>query len=373
MTDISLLPEEMRGREQEQKEEKRAQTVRAGGLNMHVPEAAPDEEIEIIEVDEGDLAVILSDEPFMTRMTYKLSLAFDKFKDKYLKKKEAAPPPKLPPQFFRPPRPGLVSKAKPAAPGAKPSAPGMRPAAAYGAKARIVPQEYVPRRVRVIRRVKKPVRVSLISAEDLALLAVNVRKRQWTFAVTLIVFASIIVAGHLLISQRLLDARRQFEEVQRQRDETLADTEERKERWSAYEDLEDRLTVLDGVLDGHVVISRLFDFLELRTLPSVSYRTATWSSEGDLVLDVVTDSYESAARQLVAFEETETVLGIEATSFNSQTSAGGGLGESSEGTPSEVGFQIVLELDMASLRGPLLADDTGEEGMSATSTETIPT
>jgi hypothetical protein len=372
MPDISLLPEEMRGREQEKKEEKHAQSVKAGGLTMHVPEAAPDEEIEIIEVDEGDLAVILSDEPFMTRMTYKLSLAFDKFKDKYLKKKEAAPPPKLPPQFFRPPKPGLVSKAKPAAPGAKPS-----PAApAFRSKARIVPQEFVPRRVRVIRRVKRPVRVSLISAEELALLAVNVRKRRWTFAVAMFVFAAIVVAGHVLLSGHLNDARRQLADAERQRDEILADMEERKEKWSAYEDLEDRLTILDGILDGHVVISRLFDFLELRTLPSVAYRTATWSSEGDLVLDVVTDSYDSAARQLVAFEETETVKGIEATSFNSQTSAGGTVGESAEQSPSEVGFQIVLELDTASLCGPLLAEDAAEEdeeSESSTSTEMIPT
>lgn len=328
--------------------------TQAGGLAMHVPEAAADEDIEIIEVDEGDLAAVLSDEPFMTRFTYKLSATIDKIKDQLFKKKEEAPPAKLPPQFFKPPKPGLVTKAALVTPGVKP---GAKPPEPGKPKARIIPEEGVPRRVRVIRRVKKPVRVSLISAEELASLSIDVGKRKWTFAVTMFVFATIIGAGYYLITQQMDEAHMRLTDVQNQLMESRGTIVAQQETWSQYEDLQDRLTVLDDVLDKHIVISRMFDFLELRTLPSVAYRTAAWSTDGDLILDVITDSYDSAARQLIAFEQSDTVVSVEATSFSAQASTG----DEGGGGSMEVNFQLIVELDMDSLRGPLLVQESGED------------
>jgi Tfp pilus assembly protein PilN len=355
MSDISLLPEELRGKEEEVRGgtkplEKKPQE---GALAMHVPEAAPDEDIEIIEVDEGDLAAVLSDEPFMTRFTYQLSAAIDKLKDRLFKKEEALPPAKLPPQFFKPPKPGLVTKAP--APGAKPgAASGPQPGMPKGKpRARIVPQEVTPRRVRVIRRVKKPVRVSLITAEELASLSIDIGRRRWTFAVTAVLFAVLIGAGYYLLNRQTDESRARLADVRGQLEETRATSAERQETWSRYEDLEDRLTMLDEVLNEHVVISRMFDFLELRTLPSVAYRTAAWSSDGEFVLDVITDSYETAARQIVSFEQSDSVLSVDATSFTAAQSDGEEEGATEI---TEVSFQLILELDMAALRGPLLAD-----------------
>jgi len=357
MSEISLLPEDMRGKEEEVREGKPAEKIiQEGGLAMHIPDAAVDEDIEIIEVDEGDLAAILSDEPFMTRFTYQLSVAIDKLKDRLFKKEDEALPAKLPPQFFKPPKSGLVTKALPSDSG---SGPGRKPplsetgAPTGASKARIIPEEGVQRRVRVIRRVKKPVRVSLISAEELASLSIDVGKRKWTFAVVAFVFAAIIGAGYFLITQQMNASRTRLADLQRQLDETRAANDERQETWSQYEDLEDRLTALDGVLEDHIVISRVFDFLELRTLPNVSYRTAAWSSEGELILDVLADSFDSAARQLIAFEQSDTVVSVDATSFSAQ--------ESGEGEAAEVSFQLIIELDAKSFQGPLLVQDSMED------------
>jgi hypothetical protein len=144
----------------------------------------------------------------------------------------------------------------------------------------------------------------------------------------------------------------------------------RLEAWSTYEDLEVRLNLLDEVLNNHIVISRLFDFLELHTLPTVSYTSANWSESGDLALDVIADSFDSAARQLLVYEDSEVVSRVDATSFAAQMS-----GETGE--VEEVSFQLTVSLDPVSLRGPLVDVEEGmgngqESGTSGETTEMTP-
>ncbi len=365
MPDISLLPEEMRGKEEEVRTGKKpAEQKQPGGLKMHVPDAVVDEDIEIIEVDEGDLAAVLSEEPFMTRMTYKLSLGVDKIKTQLFGKKEEAPPAKLPPQFFKPPKPGLVTKPpKPGEP-VKPGVPGKP-------TARIMPQGEAPRRVRVIKRVRKPVRVSLISAEELATFSIDVGRRKWTLLVFTALFLAIIGGGYYLLSDRIDDSRSRLSDVEMRLAAENMNISKQLEAWSEYEDLEVRLGILDDVLNKHIVISRLFDFLEIHTLPTVSYQSANWSEGGDLSLDVIADSFDSAARQLLVYEDSEVVKRVDATSFAAQVS-----GETGE--VEEVTFQLTVGLDPATLRGPLIeevdeeAPDEGELETSGETTEMEP-
>ena len=362
MEDISLLPDNMRGKEEEVRVDKKpAPEAQPGGLKMHIPEAEVDEDIEIIEVDEGDLAAVLSEEPFMTRMTYQLSLGIDKLKNQLFGKKEDAPPPKLPPQFFKPPKTGLVTKK---GPGMKPGAPV--PAGTGTHKARIVPQGEAPKRVRVIKRVRKPVRVSLISAEELAVYSIDVGRRKWTLFVFTLLFAAIIAGGFFLLRSRIDDSNNYLADVEQQILDVRTAIDERLDTWSAYEDLEIRLSLLDDVLNEHVVISRMFDFLEIHTLPTVSYGSAAWTSDGSLALDVKADSFDTAARQLLVYEESEVVQSVDATSFSSQT---GGEGESADVT-----FQLTLQFDAGSFSGPVLTEveADGSDGTSGETTDMIP-
>ncbi len=360
MTDISLLPENMRGREQEERASrpKPEETV-SEGLKMHVPSEEPAEDIEIIEVDESELASVLADEPFMTRLTYQISLGIDKVKETLFAKKAAAPPPKLPPQFFTPPKAGLVTK--PGAPKeaagapAKPSRPGVR----------ITPAATAPKRVRVIRRVRKPVRVSLISARDLAVLTVNVPKRKWTLLVVGVMFAAILGGGFFFLRDRVRVSESRLADVGKDIDAIRAASREKLAVWSQYEDLQQRLTMLGDVLNNHIVISRVFDFLEMRTLPDVSYRSATFSQDGRLILDVIAGSYDAAARQLVAFESSQMVQSVDATQFTAQ--------ESGEDGSMQVTFQLLVGLNPAGLRGPLLArDQDRSEPLTASGITTTP-
>ncbi|HWQ99924.1 MAG TPA: hypothetical protein VN397_03710 [Candidatus Methylomirabilis sp.] len=368
MPDISLLPENLRGRESQETKVRPAPSTEQGALKMHVPASTAEEDVEIIEVDESELGVILAEEPLLTRLTYQVSTAFDSLKSRLFKKDEV-PPPKAPPQFFTPPKPGLVTKATPPVlpPSARlaPGAPGAVAPAPAGAgiqlsrlqsgpaarsKARIMPQAEVPKRVRVIKRVRKSVRVSLIPAEELALLSVDVGRRKWTLSVLTLLFAAIVMGGYALLQSRLSAVQATHAGLDREVETTRGETKKKQMQWTTYQDLQPRLALLDDILKNHMVISRVLDFLETRTLPDVSYRTASLSPNGTLTLDVLAGSFRSAARQLVSFEQSSLVKTVDATAFTAEQ-------DGTTGKIKQVTFQLLLSLDSAPFRGPMLAQE----------------
>lgn len=389
MGDISLLPEDLRGREQEIKSQAPVPAA-DGGLKMHVPDAMVDEDIEIIEVDEGDLAAVLSDEPFMTRLTYKISLLIDQLKGQLFKhpEDESAPPAKAPPHFFKPPKNGLVTSSQPTSmkpsvtitpnggsplAGGKASVPPAAvasPGAMMGsaAKARITPQSDVPRRVRVIKRVRKPVRVSLISAEDLAVLTIDVKKRKWTLGVFIVLFGIMIAGGYWLISSRVDISKQRLETIRGEVAGIRKEADGKLEKWKQYEDLEARMKLLQEALDQHVIITRLFDFLEENTLQSVTYKSMTWSgvgisedskNTGQVNLDVVSDIYDDINGQLVVIKRSPFVQKAETSDFNV-------VKDDESGEVTGITFQLAL-----SLNKDMLKDGVGLEVDGGSSTSTV--
>lgn len=353
MGDISLLPEDLRGKEDRVKDQAPTSSKPdEGGYRMHIPDAMVDEDIEIIEVDEGDLAAVLSDEPFMTRITYQLSLWIDQLKGRFLSKQDEAPPPKAPPQFFKPPKKGLVTSSpstisRASAPLGSAVAGGVGGATGRSSalRARITPQSEVPRRVRVIKRVRKPVRVSLISADDLAVLTIDVSKRKWTLAVFIALFASVIAGGYFLIASRTVVAKERLAMVEADVASTRKEAETKLEQWKQYEDLESRIKLLQVVLGSHVVITRLFDFLEQNTLERVSYGMASWSgASGQLNLDVVADSFDDTGGQLIVMRRSPFVEQAESSGF-AMTKDG------STGALEHITFQMALKLKADAFKG----------------------
>ncbi|MFA5129397.1 MAG: hypothetical protein WC477_00585 [Patescibacteria group bacterium] len=360
MSDISLLPGELR--DEEKKEQSHFPSpISEAGLKMHVPAEMADEDIEIIEVDEGDLAAVLSDEPFMTRLTYQISLFFDQLKEKFFHKPEAAASAKVPPQFFKPPKPGLVTT--PAAAG-KPGEPAKAVVGATS-KARIMPSTEVPRRVRVIRRIRKPVRISLASQEILEELSVDVSKRKWTMSVCLALFLALIGGGYVLLRQNLGVAQAHLAEVDGQMASTKRQVDVRLKDWSKYQDLEERLRILSHALDHHIISSRLFDFLERSTMPSVRYVSVAWADDGRLMLDVETDTYEHAAGQLLAMKQNPDVVSAEASSFASTR-------DEKLHKVTSVTFQLQLKLKASIMMGPAVQTDVVNASAATTTAQQNP-
>jgi hypothetical protein len=355
MGDISLLPENLRGQE----ERKRLQTPSSvpddGGLKMHIPESMIDEDVEIIEVDEGDLAAVLSEEPFMTRLTYKLSLWIDQLKG-HLSKKEEEVPSKAPPQFFKPPKKGLVTSSHPVIETVPSSQ--IKPIAGLQGhvtkqlggdhrthvRARIMPQTEVPRRVRVIKRVRKPVRVSLISAEDLAVIGIDVPKRKWTLAIFITLFTLVIFGGYLFIRSQLEVSKSRLTIVEEGVSKISAEANEKLGQWNQYDDLEGRINLLQKALDSHVMITRLFEFLEKNTLKNVSYEGVAWSDSGQMNMKVVTKSFDDTMSQVDVMRQSPLVENVEAEGYNMTQNE-------TTGRVEQVTFEMAIKLKDGALKG----------------------
>lgn len=347
MSNVSLLPEDLREKEKKSEHAPSPQNEAESDLKMHVPQETADEDIEIIEVDEGDLAAVLSDEPFMTRLTYKISLLIDQAREKFLHSpRTSAPPAKAPPQFFKPPKTGLVTAT--AAPGKPGEAP--KPGSAAGQKARIMPSTEVPRRVRVIRRIRKPVRISLASADILQELSVDVVRRKWTMALVVSSLLILIGAGYYLLTQRVQAAQAQLATVDSQLGLAKNEVNDRLKDWSQYQDLEERLRILSSELNSHIISSRLFTFLEQNTLPSVRYKSASWSDDGKLALDVVTDTFEHAAGQVMVMKSNPDIKKVTAATFGSER-------DEKTRKITSVTFQLQVELKPGIFTGPAIRTD----------------
>lgn len=345
-SDISLLPENLRKREEQLKKQTSAEETEEA-VKMHLPDAE-DEDIEIIEVDEGEVGEVLAGEPAFTRTVFGIQSFFRNAKSKLLSPKISEPPPKLPPQFFTPsklkekkPPPGLIP-----IPGVTPAPPKPQiietTAEKEAQKPRVMPAAKTPKRVRIIKRVRKPVRVSFLDERELQLM-VDIPRRRMTLAIYFVAFAMLFTGAYLIL---IWQGERANENTERLRSDLAAvesEISEKQAKWSAYRDLEPRLTALGGLLNSHVAPTKLFDQLERYTLPEASYSGFTLSPDGHLLLAASARSYEAAARQIVSLRKSGIASSVEALGYQASY-------DPETGELSHVNFQINLTLNPEALR-----------------------
>ncbi len=344
MSDISFLPSSLREKEEEIKKES-LHAAPKEPVSMHVPETE-EEDVEIIEVDASEVDQMLIGEPLYTRLYYKASLLFASLKEKYLEPRPAEAPPKSPPQFFKP------SAAKPESAIKKPVAPAVSMPADQKTKestdkksavetpkpkARIRPASTKPqsgRRVRIIKRVRKPVHVSLLDEQTMRDLHINIPKRKFTLVFLSILFAVIFGSAYLLLDQATAQAVSEQKLIQNRYNEVKSSITSEQDKWQAFQDLEPRLIALNDLLETHISANNVLKFLEENTLKDISYASFMMSSDGRINMSVTAASYDAAARQLMIFEESPMVKAAEANSFNVAEKDG----------QNYVSFQLVLYL-----------------------------
>ncbi|MBD3281897.1 hypothetical protein GF391_04075 [Candidatus Uhrbacteria bacterium] len=347
MADISFLPENLRQKEEEMKKQG-SQTASSEVVSMHVPETE-EEDVEIIEVDASEVDQMLIGEPLYTRLYYKASLLFETLKEKYFAPRPEERPAKAPPQFFKPPKakeapakPGEAPKPEPAKAPAKAEAPAKEEKPTGKPKARIRPEAAKPRtgrRVRIIKRVRKPVHVSLLDEQTMRDLHINIPKRKFTLVFLTIFFAVVFAGAFLLLDQAIAQAAAESNAVQRELAQVRSDVKSEQDKWRAFQDLEPRLLVLNDLLDSHVSANNVLDFLEQNTLVDVSYSSFMMSEDGRVNLGVTASSYAAAARQLLIFEESPQIASAQSNSFTAAELEG----------DEYVTFQLILELEPEAL------------------------
>ncbi len=319
MNDISFLPGDARQQEEKTKTPAESSTEK---LTMHVPHAEQDD-VEVIEIDEGEVDQVLQHEPGLSRLLFFLQSHFEDLKARLFQSPPQEPPPKNPPQFFKPPS---VTSASPIS---KP------------ANIRIVPEAKAPRRVRVIRRVRKPVQVSFLQQAAVAA-HIDIPRRRFTLIVMGVALCLSLTGAYVFLDRQERRVQGNAMQVQAQLQAIRVRASEYEQRWDSYRDLEPRLRALRTLLDQHVSPGKVFDALDALTVPTVWYSSFTLSPDGRLVLAVSAPSFEDAARQIVAFQESGIASRVQAVGY--QTTYG------NNGHLERVGFQISLTLEPGVLR-----------------------
>jgi hypothetical protein len=336
----------MRQKEEERKKKMPPPKDTAASLKMHLPQAE-EEDIEVIEVDEGEIGEVLEGEPLLARLIFKTQSFFEEVKIKLFETHAQELPPKLPPQFFKPPAgkkapsqlvPTGVQSASAAVAAIEP-APGSTGAAK--AKARIIPEAQAPRRVRVIRRVRKPVRVSFIDENGVSA-RIDIAHRRFTLILMAVLFLALAGGAFGMLRWQGERAQQNLQEAKMRLAAEQQTAQTKLQNWENYRDLEPRLKALSVLLDRHMSPSRLFESLEANTVPEVFYSSFTLSPDGRLILGTTASSFETAARQLVAFETSGLTNNVQAMGYQAMYGADGKI--------SGVSFQIGLTLKPDVLR-----------------------
>ena len=205
-----------------------------------------------------------------------------------------------------------------------------------------MPAVKTPKRVRIIKRVRKPVRVSFLDEQELQL-RVDIPRRRFTLAIYVVAFALLFTGSYLILIWQGERVGANAESVRMDLAEIEKRISEKQSAWIAYQDLEPRLKALGGLLDRHVAPTRLFDQLERYTVPDASYSSFTLSPDGHLLLAANTKSYESAARQIVSFRKSGIASSVEAYGYQASF-------DETTGAITKVTFQINLALNPEVLR-----------------------
>ncbi len=329
--DISLLPGHDRSPEKESRVVSQRPSPDAN-LKMHVPGAERDD-VEVIEVDEGDVNDVLDGEPFLSRILFRAQTWVQEITSQLFEPRVNAPPAKVPPQFFKPP-----------------AARGKTVSMEGAAKTRVIPEAKAPRRVRVIRRVRKPVRVSFIEEEH-ASSRINLSRRRFTLGFIAVLFCALFAGSFVLLRWQGERAQVNAQAATTRLSATQDASRMRLQEWESYRDLEPRLKSLSDLLERHVSPSRVFDALEANTLPDVYYTSLTLSPDARLVLGTTAPSFESAARQIMAFESSGIARSVQAMGYQARYTPESGALES-------VTFQLSLSLNPAVLRAVHVASST---------------
>ena len=339
--DISLLPDSFRVQEEKLKKGNIPEQASEEQVSMHIPQDEG-EDIEIIEVDEGEVDQMLMNEPLYSRLYYKASLWFDAFKDQLFKPHAAEPPAKVPPHFFEPPvKPPLISFVKATAtapvigipapvaskivgqPMSQTSVPAPAPkqipvqtSLPAKPKAKIIPSGATPRRVRIIKRVRKSLNVSFLDQQLMYEMQVNVPKRRFTLIFLTVLFVIVFTGSFFLLDNIQARASQEYGIANQNLNGLKDKTSVEQGKWLTFSDLEPRLMALNGLMDKHVSVSRVLDFLEKDTLSNVSLSNFGLDGAGKLSVSAQAPDLSSVARQLMVLRQAPELSSVQASSFN---------------------------------------------------------
>lgn len=145
--------------------------------------------------------------------------------------------------------------------------------------------------------------VNLIPADLAKQPEVELSNKLFTSGIVILVFILLVTAVYLGISWYQLRVVRQIGDVEAKiasLDQEIAKYEKDK---SLALDLQQRLDLIHQLLNNHVYWTKFFGLLEKYTISEVYYSNFSMTGKDKLILSAVGKDYESVAKQLVAFQQ----------------------------------------------------------------------
>lgn len=142
------------------------------------------------------------------------------------------------------------------------------------------------------------------------------------FAIGGVVLAGLLIGGSWFrVESALRDQRASVAALEARHADARARAAIAEQDLQAYRSTARRATALRELLAHHRSWEPFFRLVEARTLPSVRYQSVTADVGGSVAMPATAPSVRAAAEQVVAWEETPGVTGVEISGFSSTADA----------------------------------------------------
>lgn len=161
---------------------------------------------------------------------------------------------------------------------------------------------------------RRSLMVSLIPEEEEEK-KINIRGRKIALAVIVGVEIIVLAGGAMFLSTAIESKNAQINQIgsdiQATQQQLTSLREEQKDLYL----FEEKLNVMGKLLDGHVYTSKVFSFLEEHTLPDIWYESYISTSDGVVNLRAKTSGLKTAAKQIAHIDAQEEVMEINVNNF----------------------------------------------------------
>ncbi|MBT5337933.1 PilN domain-containing protein [Candidatus Falkowbacteria bacterium] len=317
---ISLLPEDLRDKEDQEKE-KVKQAMGDPKFKMHLPEEKTN---------------ALGDKQPVKKQEVGIEIGLENAKPEQ-KKGIFRMVKKKSPQPLKPPAPPKIEK--PVAPLAPPPAPVKRDESTFlmhipkilnrlNGKGKKIIRETADQLEEVVSpppladqfgkknwQEQGPQPEVNLMEEDYVLL---VRRQFWlrvrNLLVVVFIFSMIFVGGYIFIKIQKTNLLKQYAELGQTINQTEAEINSHSLEKIQAISLKDRAQVLQILLNNHIYWTQFLDKLEHHTVKDVYYTNFVAQSNGNIVLSAKAKTYNNVAEQLLTFKESDFVDSVEINS-----------------------------------------------------------
>ena len=161
---------------------------------------------------------------------------------------------------------------------------------------------------------KRSLRVSLIP-EETEEKTINIKGRKIGLTITVVIEIIILGAGMFFLQSAIASKNDQINKIGSDIDAVKTQLNDLRTQEQDLYVFEEKLNVMGDLLDSHIYSSKIFSFLEAHTLPDVWYPAYISTDEGVVTLRASTSNLKTAAKQIAHIKAQEEVFQINVNNF----------------------------------------------------------